>query len=104
MQESQRVQGGQEQFLHFGGGQGPVGQHLRKGLFGMLHHDEEKLAAFQLAQPRVEKPNQVRMGQLDRHPPVRQQCQGDPLGRDHLDRRVGDALRLAFGKEYRAVV
>ena len=104
VKESQGVQGGWEHFPHFVGSKGPVRKDLRESLFGIFHHDEEKLAAAELAQTCVEKPNQVRMGEAGSRPPVRELCQCDPLSRDDLDRGSGSVLCLAFGKEYRAVV
>ena len=62
VKESQRVQGGREHFLHFVGSKGPLQKYLRESLLGIFHYDEEKLAAAELAQTCIEKPNQVRMG------------------------------------------
>ena len=62
MKEGQRVQGGREHLLHFLDSQGPLEKDLIESLVGIFHDDEEKLAASELAQTCIEKPNQVRMG------------------------------------------
>ena len=62
VQESQCVKGGRQQFLNFLRRKRPVAKDLTESLLGIFHHDEEKLAASELTQARVEKLNQVRMG------------------------------------------
>ena len=104
VKESQGIQGGKEQILHFLGSKSPVAKDLSESLFGIFHYDEEKLATSELAQTCVKKPDQARMGEAGSGPPVRELCQCDPLSRDDLDGGSGNVLCLTFGEEYRAVV
>ena len=74
VKESQGVQGGKQHFPHFVGSKRPLGKDLRESLFSVFHHDEEKLQAPELAATRLEKPNQVRMGEGGSRRPVREPC------------------------------
>jgi len=104
VKKSQGIQGGGQHLLHFVGSKSPLEQDLREGLFGVFHYDEEKLAAAELAQTCIEKPNQMRVRQLGSRLPVGELSQCDPLSRDDLDRGRGGISFLAFREEYRAVV
>jgi hypothetical protein len=57
-----------------------VAKNLSESLFGVVHHDEEKLPTVVLAQTCVEEPNQVRVGQLGRCLPM-ELCQCDSAQR-----------------------
>jgi hypothetical protein len=74
VKESQGVEGRKQHFPHFVGSKGPVGKDLRESLFSIFHHDKEKLVTSELATTRVEKANQVRMGEGGSRPPVRELC------------------------------
>jgi hypothetical protein len=74
VKESQGVEGGKQHFPHFVGSKGPVGKNLSESLLSIFHYNEEKLVPPELATTRVEKANQVRMGEGGNRPPVRELC------------------------------
>src|ERR1700674_5393798 len=105
MKECQGPQGGKQHFLHFAESKGPLGKNLRESLFSVFHHHEKKLEISELAAARLQKSNQVRMGEGGSRRPVRalyvRQSRNNP---DQLERGIGKVFRLIFGEEYCAMV
>jgi hypothetical protein len=103
VKKSQGVEGRKQHFPDFVGGKGPVGKNLRESLLRIFHHNEEKWVPPELATTRVEKANQMRMGESGNRPPARELylCL-HRVSRDELNRRIRRAL--CPGKEYYAVV
>src|SRR5258708_25175956 len=58
VEEGQAGQDGRQHLPHFVGRQGALGQNLRESLFGVFHHDEEKLQTSQMAASGLEKSKQ----------------------------------------------
>src|SRR6266404_6856027 len=101
----QRIQGCRQQVPHLVRSQGPAGKNLSEILLRMIHHDEQKVVPPELATARVEKAHQVRVRQRSNPPPVRElRLRQRRVGRQDLDRGLGNVLRLAFGEKYHAVV
>src|ERR1700730_13566320 len=101
VKESQGAQGGKQHFPHFVGSEGPLWKNLRESLFGVFHHDEEKLETFELAAPRLEESNQVRMGEGGRRLPIRELgLRQSRNSRHQLERGIVNVLCLIFGKEH----
>jgi hypothetical protein len=74
VKESQGVEGGTKHILHFVGSESPAGKELGESLFGIFHHDEKKLLISELAATRLEKANQVGMGEVGSRPPLPELC------------------------------
>ncbi|SRR6266404_982129 len=105
VKESQGVQGGKQHFPYFFGSEGSLRKNLRESLFGVFHHDEEILETSELATARLEKSNQMRMGEGGRRRPMRKLCLRESRNsRDQLERGIGKVFCLIFGKEYRTMV
>src|ERR1700680_4949454 len=101
VKESQGAQGGKQHFPYFVGSKGPLRKNLRESLFGVLHHDEEKLETSELAAPRLEKSNQMRMGEGGRRRPMRELFLRQSRNSGHqLERGIVKVVCLIFGEEY----
>ena len=105
VQIGQGIQGWRQKVAHLVRSKGAARKNLGEILFRVLHHDEQEVVPPEPAAAGIEDPDQVRMRQRRKPPPVRElrlrQCR---IGRHYLDCRLGDVLRLALGEEYHAVV
>ncbi len=87
------------------GAEGAVRKNLSQGLISPLHHHEEKWVSPELATPRLEKTNQMGVGDSGKCSPARDlRVRKHRIRRDELDRGVRDVQRRVFGEEDDAVV
>src|ERR1022692_5240100 len=110
MQESQGFGRGREHLLDFRGRERTLRKNLRQILFGIFHHDVEKIAAVNLNASTFIEPNQMGMGQLRAVGPSSQLSGfldimgGKGFRRNQLDGRFLGLSSGSLGKKYRAVL
>src|ERR1700722_13283243 len=100
MQEPEDGQNGAQHFSHLVRRKGALGKNLRERLFGVVHHEKDKRQTVEFAAARLEKLDQMRMGERSGVVPKPElSIRADGVGRHQLERGVRQVSCLEFGKK-----
>src|ERR1700722_6499887 len=103
VKECQGVEGRTQPFAHLVGRTSPLRKNLSQGLLCVLHDNEQKGVAAELASSEIQQAHQVWMSEAGSRPPIRElRLALYRVGGNELDRGIYRAARL--GQEYYAVV
>src|ERR1700722_20919712 len=72
VKECQGVEGRKQQFAHFVGRKSPLRKNLSQGLLCVLHDNEQKGVAAELASSEIQQADQMRMREAGSRSPIRE--------------------------------